>query len=210
MATDAWELIHAERGALAEDLSGITAEQWAARSLCSDWTVHQVLGHIVATTTTTPLTFFTRMAAAGFSFTKFNARNVDRHTRATPAETLADFRAHLTDRSSPPGPTDSWIGEIVIHGADIRRPLGIAYQPPTPTVVRVADFYKGSNLIVGAKNRVAGLTLLATDADWTHGTGPEVTGPALSLVLAMTGRRIALEDLGGAGVEVLTSRMASS
>jgi len=76
--------------------------------------------------------------------------------RRTP---LADFRAHLGDRTSPPGPKDTWIGEIVIHGADIRGPLGIRQQTPIPTVRRVADFYRGSNLIVGAKNRIAGLTL---------------------------------------------------
>src|SRR6478609_6917458 len=149
-----------------------------------------------------------RCARTGrFNFTRFNARNVADSTRADPADTLADFRAHLTDRTSPPGPKDTWIGEIVIHGADIRRPLGIGHQPPTATVLRVAEFYKGSNLIVGAKDRVSGLTLRATDADWTHGAGPEVTGPVLSLVLAMTGRRAGLEELTGPGVDTLAARM---
>ena len=207
MASDAWDMIHAERAALAEDLTGITTEQWAFPSLCSDWTVHQVLAHIVATTTMTPARFFARFAGAGFNFTKFNAQNVARSSGPAPADTLAEFRAHLDDRTSPPGPRDTWIGEIVIHSADIRRPLGIDYRPPTPTVLRVADFYKGSNLIVGAKSRVAGLTLRATDADWTHGTGPEVTGPLLSLVLAMTGRRGGLEELTGPGVDTLAARM---
>ena len=207
MASDGWDMIHAERAALAGDLTGITTEQWAIPSLCSDWTVHQVLGHIVATTTMTPARFFARFAGAGFNFTKFNAQNVARSSGPAPADTLAEFRAHLDDRTSPPGPKDTWIGEIVIHSADIRRPLGIEYRPPTATVLRVADFYKGSNLIVGAKNRVAGLTLRATDADWTHGTGPEVTGPLLSLVLAMTGRRAGLEELTGPGVDTLAARM---
>ena len=203
-------MIHSERVALAADLTGISAEQWATRSLCSDWTVHQMLGHIVATTTMTPLRFFARFAGARFNFTRFNARNVAEFTRADPADTLADFRAHLSDRTSPPGPKDTWIGEIVIHGADIRLPLGIGHQPPTPTVLRVAEFYQGSNLIVGAKNRIAGLTLRATDAEWTHGTGPEVAGPALSLVLAMTGRRAGLADLTGTGVDVLAGRMPAT
>jgi len=208
VASDAWDMIHAERAALAEDLTGITTEQWAIPSLCSDWTVHQVLAHIVATTTMTPARFFARFAGAGFDFTRFNARNVASSSGPTPTDTLAEFRAHLRDRTSPPGPKDTWIGEIVIHGADIRRPLGIGHQPPTATVLRVAEFYKGSNLIVGAKDRVSGLTLRATDADWTHGAGPEVTGPVLSLVLAMTGRRAGLEELTGPGVDTLAARMA--
>ena len=60
----------------------------------------------------------------------------------------------------------------------------------------MADFYKGSNLLIGSKNRIAGLTLRATDADWSHGTGPEVQGPILSLVLAMTGRTVADDEPG--------------
>ena len=70
----------------------------------------------------------------------------------------------------------------------------------------VADFYKGSNLLIGSKNRIDGLTLRATDADWSHGTGPEVSGPILSLVMAMTGRKAADDDLTGDGVAALRSR----
>jgi hypothetical protein len=70
----------------------------------------------------------------------------------------------------------------------------------------VADFFKGSNLLIGSKNRIAGLTLRATDADWRTGAGPEVSGPLLSLVLAMTGRAAALADLSGDGLATLRSR----
>jgi len=48
--------------------------------------------------------------------------------------------------------------------------------------------------------------LRATDVDWTHGSGPEVTGPAHSLLMAMTGRKDALADLSGDGVDTLRSR----
>jgi hypothetical protein len=72
--------------------------------------------------------------------------------------------------------------------------------------VTVADFYKGSNLLIGSKNRIAGLTLRATDTDWSHGSGPEVSGPILSLVMAMTGRKQADDDLSGDGVATLRSR----
>ena len=39
-----------------------------------------------------------------------------------------------------------------------------------------------------------------------HGTGPEVSGPILSLVMAMTGRKAAGDDLTGNGVATLRSR----
>ena len=206
MASDAWALIHAEREVLADELDGLTAEQWATQSLCSDWSVHQVLGHMVATAKMTPTKFFGQFAAARFNFTAFNAKNVARDTRPTPAATLAEFRAHLLDTTAPPGPIDSMVGEMVVHGADIRRPLGIAYTPPAATVLRAAQFYQGSNLIVGGKDRIAGLTLRATDADWTHGSGPEAAGPLISLAMAMTGRSAGLDDLRGPGVDRLRGR----
>ena len=89
---------------------------------------------------------------------------------------------------------------------DIRRPLGIEHHYPTEAVVRVANFYKGSNLLIGSKRRIEGLTLAATDTEWSHGTGPEVAGPILSLVMAMTGRKQPLDDHTGDGVDTLRSR----
>jgi uncharacterized protein (TIGR03083 family) len=99
------------------------------------------------------------------------------------------------------------LGEIVVHGEDIRRPLGIAHKAPEEALVAVADSYRKSNLLIGAKRRIAGLRLRAADADWTSGDGPEVTGPLSSLVLSMTGRAAALADLTGDGVATLATRM---
>src|SRR4051794_37157810 len=86
------------------------------------------------------------------------------------------------------------------------RPLNIAQMYPTECAVQVANFYQGSNLLIGAKNRIVGLTLVASDAEWRHGEGPEVTGPIRSLVLAMTGRKAAIEDLSGRGAQTLELR----
>jgi uncharacterized protein (TIGR03083 family) len=102
------------------------------------------------------------------------------------------------------------LGEAIVHSEDIRRPLGITRDYPQEAVIRVADFFKGSNLLIGSKKRIAGVELRASDADWTTGSGPEVSGPALSLVLAMTGRAAALTDLSGNGLEMLRSRFQGS
>ncbi|MET7928201.1 hypothetical protein ABZT43_30270, partial [Streptomyces sp. NPDC005349] len=55
----------------------------------------------------------------------------------------------------------------------------------------------------GAKELLTRTQLTANDADLTIGTGPEVNGPALSLLLAVMGRRVALDDLHGPGVATL-------
>ena len=207
MAESPWPVIKAERQALVDDLTGLSDEQWQTPSLCTGWTVHQLLGHMVATAKMTPPKFFARMAGAGFSFDKMADKQVAAETAGGPAATLAEMRAQVGATSSPPGPVDSWLGETLIHSADIRRPLGIKHDYPTDAIERTLDFYKKSNLIVGAKKRVAGVTLRAADADWSHGSGPVVEGPALSLLMAMTGRAPALDDLSGDGVGVLRARM---
>jgi uncharacterized protein (TIGR03083 family) len=98
------------------------------------------------------------------------------------------------------------LGETVIHSEDIRRALGIRHDYPMDALVQVADFFKGSNLIIGTKNRIAGLTLQATDTEWSHGTGPEVSAPMLSLVMAMTGRKVGDDELTGDGATTLRER----
>jgi uncharacterized protein (TIGR03083 family) len=207
MPSNTWDLIHAERRRLISDLEPLTAEQWQTESLCAGWDVRQVLAHLVALTKQTPPKFFGKFVASGFQFDKMVAKDIAREGSGTPAQTLAALDAHVGDTTAPPGPVDSWIGEFVVHGADIRRPLGIAYSPPVATTRQVADFYKNSNLLIGSKNRIVGVRLIATDTDWSHGSGPEVRGPILSLVQAMTGRAIALSDLDGDGVPTLKAKM---
>lgn len=206
-ASSLWPVIHAERKALIADLEQLSPEQWSTPSLCSGWSVRDVVAHLAATAKMSPVGFVARLIGSGLRFDEMAARNIARETTGPPVETLASLRGALTATTHPPGPIETWLGETIVHSEDIRRPLGIVHDYPVAAVTRVADFYKGSNLLLHSKRRIAGLRLRATDAPWTTGTGPEVTGPVLSLVLAMTGRRAALEDLSGSGLEVLHGRV---
>jgi len=202
-----WPTIHAERRALAADLESLTDDRWGTPSLCAKWTVREVLGHMTATAAATPTKFFADFLSAGFRFDAMTTRAVARACEGTPADTLRRFGDQVDASTHPPGPVDSWLGETIVHAEDIRRPLGIAHDYPSDAVTRAADFYRKSNLLIGAKKRSAGLTLRATDAEWTAGTGPEVAGPALAIVLAITGRAVAVDDLAGDGVAALRARM---
>jgi uncharacterized protein (TIGR03083 family) len=206
MADSVWPTIHAERRSLADDLANLTAEQWKTPSLCQDWTVHDVLAHLLSASKMTPPKFFAKFASAGFNFDKFASTQVAQESSDGPAATLAAFRATQSRTSAPPGPKDTWLGEALVHGEDIRRPLGIAHDYPLAEVTRAITFYSKSNAIIGGKSRVAGLTLKASDTDFSVGSGPVVEGPAVSLMLAATGRRSALDELTGPGVEVLRGR----
>jgi len=203
---DVWGVIHTERKALAADLQALTDAQWAAPSLCTGWTVRDVLAHMTATARVTPPQFMGNFLMSGFKFASVQAKGIDAEKGASPADTLARFTSQINSSNHPPGPTDSWLGEVIVHSEDIRRALGIKHAYPTGAAVQVANFYKNSNLLIGAKTRITGVKLRATDADWSTGEGPEVAGPIVSLVMAMTGRTAALDDLAGEGVGPLRSR----
>lgn len=207
-----WPLIHAEREALLGDLEGVgrTPGVWETRSLCAEWSVHQVLGHMLSTAMMTPPRFLMEMAKAGFKFPRFSAAGVAAWTKGTPQETIAEFRAAQGRTTAPPGPVEAMLGEAVVHSEDIRRPLGLRRVYPEEALVRTADFFKGSNLLIGSKNRIAGLRLKAEDVGWTHGEGPEVRGPMLSLVMTMTGRPAHLEDLAGDGLATYAARFPTA
>ncbi|MEV5160185.1 maleylpyruvate isomerase family mycothiol-dependent enzyme [Streptomyces sp. NPDC053728] len=91
--------------------------------------VHDVVAHLADTARTTCLGFVAGLARAGFDFDRQNARGVARERGATPRETLERLRRVAPRRPTPPAPLDSRLVEEVVHGEDIRRPLG----PPAPT-----------------------------------------------------------------------------
>jgi uncharacterized protein (TIGR03083 family) len=206
MSDDIWPVVHAERRALAADLADLTPEQWQTPSLCVGWSVHDVLAHMVATAKETPAGFFAGMITSGFRISRLTEKRIAVEGAGGPAATLAAFRAVETATSAPPGPKVSWLGEALVHAEDIRRPLGIPHEYPVEAVRTVTEFYACSNVLIGGKRRVDGVTLQATDTDWTHGSGPVATGPARALMLATTGRKAALDELVGPGVEILRSR----
>jgi len=206
VASDVWPTIHAERKALAADLDGLAKEQWDTPSLCDGWSVRDVVAHMTAATKLSAPKFFTKLVGSGFSFERVQNKGIAAERGSSPADTLARFKAQIDSKGRPPGPVETILGETIVHAEDIRRPLGEGHAYPTDAVVAVADFFKKSNLIIGSKKRIAGLTLQATDVDWRHGDGPVVEGPVLDLVVAMTGRKAALDALTGDGVKTLRSR----
>src|SRR5262249_3587784 len=122
------------------------------------------------------------------------------------ADLVARFRSLVGARSAPPGPTASWLGETVVHGEDGFRALGTYPAHPAGHLRPLGDVSARSNLLIGAKRRIEGVTLRADDTGWTHGSGPEATGHHIALVMAMCGRKVALDDLSGPGVDVMRAR----
>jgi uncharacterized protein (TIGR03083 family) len=203
---DVWSMVHAERSALIDDLTHLDDEQWGEPSLCAGWTVQDVVAHLVDTARTTRLGFVVGLVRARFDFDRQNARGVERERGASPQETLERLRQAASRRSTPPAPLDSRLVEAVVHGEDIRRPLGLTRSYPQEAVVRALRLQARTPASFGgAKELTARIRLTAVDADLSIGDGPEVSGTALSLLLAVSGRPVALDELDGPGVATLTT-----
>ena len=205
-ASDTWSLVHAERAALAADLADLTGQQWAAPSLCTDYTVRQVLAHLTAGASLSPARWLAGVIRCRFDFDKQNAMRLAGQLGDTPAETLARFRRVVTSTTKAPVPVEAVLGEAVVHGEDIRRPLGIRRDYPVTTLTRLAGYYQGSDMVVPGQRRVVGLRLQATDGPFTTGSGPLVSGSTLALIMAMAGRAAYCDLLDGDGAAALRAR----
>ena len=143
-----------------------------------------------------------------FDFTTHELKvvTVEGRERSIPLEprSVADFYADVTATLDDLGVgTEIWPMPVEIADAIpfAEDHVHASYDPDA--VRHVVDFYKGSNALIGTKGRISGLSLIATDADFRHGEGQEVAGPLMSLLMAMTGRAAACDDLTGPGVDRL-------
>ncbi|BBY03294.1 maleylpyruvate isomerase family mycothiol-dependent enzyme [Mycobacterium seoulense] len=195
-----------ERADLAEFLATLTPQQWDAPSLCAGWTVKDVVAHMISYEELGALGLLKRFAKG--RVVRANQVGVDEFAHLNAQQLLDFLRAHL----QPRGLTAGFGGMIAlvdgtIHHQDIRRALGRPRTVPADRLERVLGLVPG-NPRIGAGRRIRGLRLRATDVDWAHGTGPEVTGPGEALLMAMAGRPTALADLAGPGLDTLAARLA--
>lgn len=202
-----WALAHTERTALAEDLSNLSAEQWRHRTLCGEWDVEQTVAHLTAAASLNQWQWLRSMLGARFRPDVHNQRRLAEHRGRNPAETLQLFRDIITGTTAPSGHTPAYLGEVVVHAQDIRRPLGLPRTPNVESLTPVADFFARHNFTVASRTHVAGLQLRADDGPFAAGSGPLVTGSTLALVMGMAGRKIYLDQLDGPGVPTLRSRL---
>lgn len=135
-----WSLIHAERTRVADMLAGLDPEQWQTRTLCIDWSVEETTAHITATSSTGLASWVWSMLRAGFRPAKHNARKVRRYRGKTPEETLAIYRRAIPRTIAPTKDYAAFLGEVIVHGQDIARPLDITLTPDPIAVREVASF----------------------------------------------------------------------
>ncbi len=202
-----WVLIHAGRKDLADTLDELTAEQWATGSLCGGWTVGETAAHVLAGAEQTAGSFTRGMLGVGLRFDAMVRHDVSSRAALSQRQVIDRLRARTITTNRPPAPVMAMLGEIVVHSEDIRRPLGLPSRSDAEAANACLDMYTKASFPVGGKKRIAGLHLVTTDTGWSWGAGPEVRGPAMSVLLAMTGRAAGLADLSGDGAALLSERL---
>ena len=209
---DIFAEIAAERRVLADLLSGLTPQQRATQSLCSEWTVQDVAGHLIVPLEVSLPRFAVAMLAARGSFDRAN-KQLARKQAQRPFEEIVDvLRSKADHRFTPPGAgPEAPLTDVLVHGLDICWPLDLDREVPVPaqrwsTALTFLTTRAAHGLVV--KGGMDGLRFEAQDVDWVHGHGPAVRGTAGALLLALTGRATALDHLEGDGVATLRSRVS--
>ncbi len=199
------------RRALADLLDTLADHEWAAPSLCREWTAHDVLAHLALSTRQSTARVFWRVLRARGDFERADAAFAREHAaRFTPSELLVQLR-ETADLDRRLGLSSAWdpLVDVLVHSQDIARPLG--RELPTPPELAVPALrHVWSNVFYGHPDRrLRGLRLVATDIDWTAGRGTEVRGRAGDLLLLATGRPVAATGVTGPGVGEAAARTGS-
>ncbi len=201
--TELTHLIRTERLAFVHLLESLTDDQWNAQSLCSAWTVENVAAHLAWAPVAGPVEMGLACVRVGFSVNRLIASSAVRWTgRGRPA-ILDQLRDNAESGAKPIGvPPVAALADAVVHGLDVRIPLGLHRDVDPLAFWLIADWTVGSSwpmtIPVGGtpRKRLHGTRLVATDADWAWGEGTEVREPADSILLRLLGREPALRRPG--------------
>ena len=216
LADAVWGAIDDQRSRTADLLERLPAEQWDHPSLCQRWTVRHVAAH---------LTLQQQAIRDVIAFIAHNPRmlrsvtlNATIHDSAvlqaqvlSSHEIIARIRAMIGSRRHNAFVTPlETLTDILVHGQDIAIPLGLdlTMRPSACELAATRRWdTRGTWLaVVNRRLPLDGYRLSATDTRWTRGQGPIVAGPIGALLLLLTGRDAALEQLTGDGADDLRSR----
>jgi uncharacterized protein (TIGR03083 family) len=205
-----WSAIDAHRLRTAELLEQLSDDEWRHRSLCDGWTVRDVVAHLTMQQLGVRELLLGAVRHPGGMNRMI--RDGARHRAERPKEQLvAEIRGMVGSRRHNIGVTcQETLVDILVHAQDIAMPLGrrleIDSQAAAVAATRVWSYSGGSKAKVFKQIRLESFRVSATDVTWAVGTGREITGPIVAILLLLTGRLAALPALSGDGVTLLASR----
>jgi uncharacterized protein (TIGR03083 family) len=189
------------RRQFADQIVSLDEAAWDAASWCAGWRVRDVLAHLVRGAEMSYGSLTVDLLRGGFR-PDASVRKAARRLGDTPVAELADRlraaadrRFHLVGSSEGMG-----LADVIVHSADAFRPVGLEVEVAPAHVVRAVDTLWTRGRVVVHAVPQQGRRLVAKDTDWSRGSGPEVVGKSLDLLLFVANRRQVLPRLEGPGV----------
>ena len=203
-----WRAVDAARAAFADELETLTDAEWERPSRCPGWTVRHVAAHVISSPQTGMASMALALWRARGDFNRCVRDEAIRSGARPPADIVADYRRLAGSRRTPPGVTpEVALLDVLVHTSDALDPLGRHLSMPPAAAAVAADRVWRRSFPFRARQRLAGLRLIATDVPWSAGAGAPVTGPMESLLLVLTGRSAGVCGLSGAGLGILRDRV---
>lgn len=200
--SESWDNAAASRREFADLIESLSEEQLAAQSLCDQWSVRDVAGHVVSFVEMGLGTMMLSMLKGGFNPDKAWVANASKYG----AQPVTDIAAKLREHAAKPSAMKSFPAglttcDLAVHAGDVRRALGLTETPSDAVVLEALNFctsHAKGKMMVPTKD-IAGLRLEATDMDWSWGEGKLVSGPAEAILMGIN-RRDTRSELTGDGV----------
>jgi uncharacterized protein (TIGR03083 family) len=190
--------VAAERREQADLLADLTPAQWDAPTLCAGWRVREVVAHTTMPFRTSVPRVLLELVKARGDFNHMADRSARRDAaRMSPEQLLAALRDNAEHPWTPPGGgPEGALSHDVIHGLDITVGLGLDRLVPPERVATVMAGMRPRNVAFFGAD-LGGIELVATDLDWSYGSGALVRGLAQDLLLVVCGRRLPAGRLEG-------------
>ena len=188
---------------LSDRIESLAPEQWESNSWCQGWRVRDVLGHLVhmaEAATASMLSSLSRNLARP-------DRALDREARRLGDRPVPELASRLRAAAEGRGfhvigsPAFAGLGDVLVHGADMLRPLSQEFDASPLMVVPILNVYSGLfGRMAFHAAPARGLRLAATDVEWARGKGVEISGRAIDLMLLLANRLQVKPWLAGPGV----------
>ncbi len=201
----------AERRAVADLLESLDEGQLRTPSLCAGWDVRTVAAHLAGAVSPSKRAFLLELVRSPGACCPPTDSTARVQARRPVGQIVGTLRRHADSRFAPPvvgvrGP----LADVLVHGGDMRLPLGVPHDPPTNHVLGALELIShGRPVGFVAKGRLDGLRLSADDAEWSWGSGAQVQGRGIDVLMAACGRAAVLPRLSGAGVSRLRGRLTA-
>ncbi len=198
-----------ERRRIASLIDRLDESELAAPSLCEGWDVKTVAAHLVSVFAD-GFWAFQRTMLRRRSLHRAIDELARRRAQWPASEIVGALREGADHELSPPitGPL-SGLTDVLVHGGDIRIPLGLPFNPDPDRVVIALDFLTGPRPFgFLPRGRLRGIRLCSSDIGRSWGTGAEIRGPVAALMMGVSGRAALFDALDGPGLPLLRERLS--